>query len=90
MQTVRLQVDDSKLDTFLTLIENLKDGIVQNVTVNPSDDLNCEDQIVVDGEQFKKDKIYYNKCLEDIQNGKTKILSHDEVWSSIDSHTQVF
>jgi len=27
MQTVQLQIEDSKLEIFLTLIDNLKDGI---------------------------------------------------------------
>ncbi len=88
MQTIQLQVDNSKLETFLTLISNLKDGMVKNLTVMPSDELDKETKTYMQTKQFEKDKAYFQKCLDDIENGKTKTLSHDEVWNCIDKHTQ--
>jgi hypothetical protein len=31
MQTVQLDIRDDKLDTFLTIVKSLKDGIVENI-----------------------------------------------------------
>jgi|OM-RGC.v1.033682437 hypothetical protein len=72
VQTIQLQVDDSKLETFLTLISNLKDGMVKNLTLMPSDELDNETKTYMQTKQFEKDKAYFQKCLDDIENGKTK------------------
>ena len=37
--------------------------------------------------QFKDDRAYFQKVLKDIESGKTKPLSHTEVWSAIEEHT---
>lgn len=39
MQTIQLQIEDSKLETVLTLLENLKDRIIQNTTVESDENL---------------------------------------------------
>lgn len=87
MQTIQLQIDDNKLDTVLNLIENLKDGIVKNITIK-SDGLDAETKAYLETEQFQKDKAYFQECYDDIKSGKTKCLSHDEVWEKIDTHTK--
>lgn len=33
MQTIRLEVEDSKLDVILTIIKNLKDNVIQKYEV---------------------------------------------------------
>ena len=38
--------------------------------------------------KFQEDKAYFQKCLEDFDNGKTTALSYNEVWEQIDNHTK--
>jgi len=37
--------------------------------------------------QFQEDKAYFQKSLEDIESGKTKTLSHVEIWDTIERHS---
>ena len=39
-------------------------------------------------DKFQEDKAYFQKCLEDFKNGKTLVLSHEDIWKQIDSHTK--
>ncbi len=57
--------------------------MVKNLTVIPSDELDNETKTYMQTKQFEKDKAYFQKCLDDIENGKTKTLPHSEVWNSI-------
>ena len=41
MQTIQVDIADDKLDTFLTIVGNLKNDIVQNIRLQ-SDGLNIE------------------------------------------------
>ena len=84
MQTVQLQIEDSKLETFLTLIDNLKDGIVQKLTVNPTDEF----EEYTKTQQFQDDKNYFQTVLKDLESGKVKTISHKDVWEQIDKHTK--
>ena len=34
MKTIQLQIDDNNYDSFLTIIQNLKDGFIKNITVS--------------------------------------------------------
>ena len=36
--------------------------------------------------QFQEDRVYFQKALEDIESGKTKPLSHIEVWNTIEQN----
>ncbi len=51
MQTIQLDIPDDKLDTFLTIIDNLKNDIVQNIRLK-NDDLKIE-PIEKDSQDFK-------------------------------------
>ena len=37
--------------------------------------------------QFQEDRAYFHKALEDIESGKTQVISHSEVWERIEEHT---
>ena len=37
MKTIQLKVDDSRLDAFLTIIHNLKSGMVQDIMIKDTD-----------------------------------------------------
>ncbi len=59
MQTVELNIKDGKLDLFLTIIENLKEDIVENIVI--------KDQLL-DIQALKNDDIDYI----DLQNTKSQ------------------
>jgi len=73
MQNIQMQIEDKYLDTFLTLINSLKDGMVKHIHI----DENNSDKEVRD---------YFQSSLAAIENGKTKLISHDEVWNTINQH----
>ena len=39
MQTIQLDIADDKLDTFLTIVDNLKNDIVQNIRLQNTLDI---------------------------------------------------
>ena len=41
----------------------------------------------LNSKQYEEDKAYFQEALEDIESGKTKPLSHTEVWTAIEQHT---
>lgn len=74
MQTIQVEVEDSKLETVLTLLENLKEGIIKNITIDSDEELETYKKT----QQFQKDKASMQKALADIESGKTKTLSQEE------------
>lgn len=88
MKTVQFKVEDNKLDKFLTVINNLKDDLFEDFIVKNYSELDDDTIEYMKTEQFKDDKIFFQKSLDDIKSGKTKALSHDDVWKQIDNHTQ--
>ncbi|MFP4333384.1 MAG: hypothetical protein ACLFQJ_08785 [Campylobacterales bacterium] len=58
MQTVKLDVEDSKLDVVLTIIQNLKDNVVANYEVI-SDKKESKDFVNLSQKSFEK--IWENK-----------------------------
>lgn len=89
MKTVEFQVEDSKLETFLTVLNNLKDGLYKNVIIKNSSDLDSDTLSYIKTDEFQKDKENFQKCLKDFEEGKTIALSHDEVWRKIDNDTKI-
>ena len=65
MHTLQIDIADDKLDTFLTIVNNLKNDIVQNIKFK--DDTNFQDT-----------KKYFNQALEEIENGNDILLDQDE------------
>ena len=59
MQTIQLDIPDEKLDTFLTIINNLKNDIVQNIRLQNG---------TLDIEPIKKESADYT----DIQKTKSE------------------
>jgi predicted CopG family antitoxin len=41
----------------------------------------------LNSKQFQEDRAYFHEALEDIESGKTKPLSHTEIWNTIEQHT---
>ena len=64
MKTIQIEIDDKNFETFMTIIKNLKNGMIKNFEVKDSD--------------FEQSKLYFNQCLEDIETNKTKLFVEDD------------
>lgn len=71
MKTIQLQIDDSNFETFMSIVKNLKNGMIKNLEVRDGD--------------FEETKLYFQECLEDIENTKTKLLTQYEYQNKMDS-----
>lgn len=85
MQTIQFDIEDSKLDTFLTLIENLKEGMIKNLTISHDNSLDEETKAYMKTPQFQKDKAMLQQRLADIESGKTKCVPWDEGFDELDT-----
>ena len=86
MQTIQFNIEDNKLDTFLTLIENLKDGMIKNLTVSNDNHLDEDTLAYMKTSQFQKDKAMLQQRLADIESGKTTCIPHNEMWDKIEKY----
>lgn len=84
MQTIQFDIEDSKLDTFLTLMENLKDGMIKNLTVSNQNETDTKFTDYMKTAQFKKDKMMLQKRVADIESGKTACIPWDEGLDELD------
>ena len=79
MQTIQLEIEDNKMDTFLTLVKSLKHGIVKSYSINDNFD-----------ENLKQDPFFYERqkelhqIREDIKSGKMKMYEWDEAEADMD------
>jgi len=76
MQTIQLEVEDRYLDTFLTLLSHLKEGMIQNIQIDEK-------------ALFETNKIHFQQALKEIENNTASLLSHDDVWGEINKYTKV-
>ena len=60
-----MQIEDKYFDTFMTLINSLKDGIVKNIHIN-------ENNSHIEAKDYFQDNI--KSAMNDIENQKSKIL----------------
>ncbi|MCT7534506.1 hypothetical protein N5T95_03095 [Aliarcobacter cryaerophilus] len=63
MKTIQLQIDEKIFETFMTIIKNLKNGMIKNLEIKDND--------------FEQSKLYFKQCLEDIESNKTKLFTQD-------------
>jgi len=76
MQTVHIDVEDQHLDTLLTIINNLKSGLVKGCSVSSSDDA-----------FFHERQARLMQLREDIHSGKEPLYDFQ---SSIDTLIEEF
>ncbi len=74
MQTIHIDVDESKMDVLLNIIKNLKEDVVKNYTISNSDDA-----------YYDTRKKRLTVLREDIKSGKEPMSDFN---SSIDELTQ--
>jgi len=60
MQTLKIDIEDNKVDMVLNLIKNLKEDVIKGYTLTPTDD------------QIKEDLYYYER-QKDLHNLDEKI-----------------
>jgi hypothetical protein len=68
MQTIQLQIEDSKVDIFLNLIQNLKDGIIKSYTLSNNMDENLE----LDPYFYERQQ-ELNHLLNNVESGNMKM-----------------
>ena len=81
MQTVQIQVDDRYFDSFLALVNNLKDGMVKSVKID-NEALSSIDK------QYEINKSYFQNALKEVESGTAKLVSHEDVWGKIATHVK--
>ena len=84
MQTIQVDIEDNKVDAFLTLIDNLKEGMVQNLRVLGNDSIGTELQDYMESTKFQTDKTILQERLADIKSGKTTCVPLEEGLSDLD------
>jgi len=65
MHTIHIDIADDNLDTFLTIVNNLKKNMVQNIRLQSDT-------------HYKENKTYFNTALKEIENGNDTLLSQEE------------
>ena len=81
MQTVQIQVDDRYFDSFLALVNNLKDGMVKSVKID-NEALSQIDQ------QYEINKSYFQNALKEVESGTATLISHEDVWGKVATHVK--
>ena len=73
MQTVQLEISDDKLDTFLIIVENLKNNIVQSIKIKSNgleiEPIERDSQDFIDIQLIKKE----NNPTHSIEEAKAKL-----------------
>ncbi len=72
MQTIQLDIADDNVDTFLTIISNLKNNMVQNIKLQGD-------------VHYEETKAYFNNALKEIENGDDELLSQEEYDKQMDT-----
>jgi hypothetical protein len=76
MQTLTLNIQDNFVQDFLTIIDHYKDK------VQLKKDKNLEyDPYFYEKKQLQQD-------IDDIDNGKVKMINNEDFWKDIDNFTQ--
>jgi len=75
MQTIAIQVQDDYVNDFMNYINNHSDGI----TIAKDKNLELDPYFYERQKQLHQD-------LEEVENGKSEMISHDDLWNNINSH----
>jgi len=77
MQTLTINVQDNFIQDFLTIIDHYKD----KVQLAKNKNLEYDPYFYERKEQLQKD-------MDDIDNGKIKMINNENFWDDIDSFTK--
>ena len=77
MQTVAVQIQDSYMKNFINYVNSHSDDITMTKDKNLEYDL-----------YFYERKQQLQKDMDDINNGKIKMINNEDFWDEIDSFTE--
>ena len=85
MRIIQLEVEDKNYEIFLTIIQNLKNGIIKNFKID--EEINKSIEVVSDKEGEKKiDKISQNiaNAYQEMQEAQRNEIKLQNAWELLD------
>jgi len=81
MKTIQLKVDDSRLETFLTIIRSLKIGMVRDIIINDTDGISVSKGSTIPWieEISDEENAYYVNVLKNMSDEDKSISSKERV-----------
>jgi hypothetical protein len=81
MKTIELKVDDSRLEAFLTIIRNLKSGMVRDILIKDTDNASCAKGIATPWieEVSDEENAYYVDKFKNMSEEDRSISSKEHV-----------
>ncbi len=70
MKTIQLQIDDSNYESFLNIIQNLKDGFIKSFRVESSDSIEYVSS---------KEQHYYEELLHSMSEEDKKVVDRKTI-----------
>jgi hypothetical protein len=77
MQTVAVQIQDSYMKKFLSYVNSHS----ENITISKDKNLEYDPYFYERKKQLQQD-------MDDIDNGKVKMINNEDFWDDIDNFTQ--
>lgn len=75
MQTIQLDIADDNVDTFLTIVTNLKNNMVQNIKLKGD-------------AHYEESRVYFHNALQEIENENDIPLSQKEYDNQMSEFTK--
>ena len=75
MQTLSIQIQDSYMQQFMNFVKESH----SNITVAKDKNLEIDPYFYERQRELHQD-------LEDVENGKAEMISHNDLWNNIDKH----
>jgi len=81
MKTIQLKIDDSRLETFLTIIHSLKIGMVRDIIINDTDAISVSKDSTIPWikEVSDEENAYYVNVLKNMNDEDKNISSKERV-----------
>jgi len=79
MQTIKLEVEDSKVDIVLNIIENLKSDVISKYKV-------VQQNNYTNSEEYNENKTYFEQSLKEIKN--EKLVPFNEGLDKLDNYIE--
>jgi len=75
MQTLSVQIQDDYMQQFMNFVKNSH----SNITISKDNNLELDPYFYERQNQLHQD-------LEEVENGKAEMISHDDLWSNVNNH----
>ena len=77
MQTLSVKIQDSYMQQFMSFVKESH----SNITVTKDKNLELDPYFYERQKQLHQD-------LEEVENGKAEMISHDDLWNNINTHLE--